>query len=349
MKNGSIRAAILLLSLSFSWSASPARAEPGKLYRYTSTLMDGTGAGDELLFVSGSRAEVFAKLKSDDGARLLAFDMDGLEPRAVKLWWVSANQRELIGTIESLPAEKAVRSEIFPSGRPAETVAVPVSPWALSDTLSLLNLAFAARKDPEASFTMGMVGLHFEAGQPPVRFAGPMKASYVGEEERGGVPTRKYRLEGEGVQNGGGFAWVHREENRIEALETDAGKGPEGIKLQLVSARSLDSAGWEEEKRAQLGEPTPTGPVDAVEVKPHPCRVPGYEKEVLCATYPVWENRETKQGRKIGLNIVIPPRRSGRTSSPTRSSNSAAAPGRGSRGAPPGMPGATCARSATSC
>ncbi|HSG38009.1 MAG TPA: alpha/beta fold hydrolase, partial [Thermoanaerobaculia bacterium] len=55
------------------------------------------------------------------------------------------------------------------------------------------------------------------------------------------------------------------------------------------------------------GPPKRLGPVEAVEVKPHPCRVPGYDKEVLCATYPVWENRETRQGRKIGLNIVILP------------------------------------------
>jgi len=43
------------------------------------------------------------------------------------------------------------------------------------------------------------------------------------------------------------------------------------------------------------------------EVRPHPCRVPGYEQDVLCATYPVWENCGTRQGRKIGLNIVMLP------------------------------------------
>jgi pimeloyl-ACP methyl ester carboxylesterase len=45
-------------------------------------------------------------------------------------------------------------------------------------------------------------------------------------------------------------------------------------------------------------------PVPAVESKPHACRAP---VEALCATYPVWENRETKAGRRIGLNIVILP------------------------------------------
>ncbi|MFP5288998.1 MAG: alpha/beta fold hydrolase, partial [Thermoanaerobaculia bacterium] len=53
--------------------------------------------------------------------------------------------------------------------------------------------------------------------------------------------------------------------------------------------------------------PAPAGPVAAAEKKPYPCRVPGYDQDVLCASYPVWENRATKQGRKIGLNIVILP------------------------------------------
>ena len=48
-------------------------------------------------------------------------------------------------------------------------------------------------------------------------------------------------------------------------------------------------------------------PVAAVEEKPHPCRVEGVREEVLCATYPVWEDREKKTGRRIGLNIVILP------------------------------------------
>lgn len=38
-----------------------------------------------------------------------------------------------------------------------------------------------------------------------------------------------------------------------------------------------------------------------------PCRIKGVENEVKCATLVVIENRETKQGRKIGLNIVVLP------------------------------------------
>ncbi len=54
-------------------------------------------------------------------------------------------------------------------------------------------------------------------------------------------------------------------------------------------------------------QPARQSPVEAVEVKPHPCHVPDVEQEVRCAVYPVWENRETRKGRKIGLHIVILP------------------------------------------
>src|SRR5258708_2983451 len=50
-------------------------------------------------------------------------------------------------------------------------------------------------------------------------------------------------------------------------------------------------------------------PVPAVESKPHPCQVQGLAEDALCATFPVWENRDRKSGRKIGLNIVVLPAR----------------------------------------
>jgi pimeloyl-ACP methyl ester carboxylesterase len=36
-----------------------------------------------------------------------------------------------------------------------------------------------------------------------------------------------------------------------------------------------------------------------------PCKVEGLEEEVLCGNLPVWENRTTKQGRKIDLYMVV--------------------------------------------
>jgi pimeloyl-ACP methyl ester carboxylesterase len=51
----------------------------------------------------------------------------------------------------------------------------------------------------------------------------------------------------------------------------------------------------------------PRTAVAAVESKPHTCQIEGIQGETFCATYPVWEDRDRKSGRKIGLNIVVLP------------------------------------------
>jgi len=40
-----------------------------------------------------------------------------------------------------------------------------------------------------------------------------------------------------------------------------------------------------------------------------PCRLPGLDAPAECGTYEVWENRETKQGRRLKLNVAVLPAR----------------------------------------
>jgi pimeloyl-ACP methyl ester carboxylesterase len=49
------------------------------------------------------------------------------------------------------------------------------------------------------------------------------------------------------------------------------------------------------------------GRTAAVESKPHACSLDGIPDPARCATYTVWENRETQAGRRIPLNIVVLP------------------------------------------
>jgi pimeloyl-ACP methyl ester carboxylesterase len=59
-------------------------------------------------------------------------------------------------------------------------------------------------------------------------------------------------------------------------------------------------------------DPAPAGgkPPRTVRQRLTPCHVPNLAEEVLCGTYSVWENRATKSGRKIELNIVVLPAKS---------------------------------------
>src|SRR6202035_3795103 len=46
---------------------------------------------------------------------------------------------------------------------------------------------------------------------------------------------------------------------------------------------------------------------DPARLTPTPCKLAGYEGEARCATFEVFENRETKSGRKIGLKLAVLP------------------------------------------
>lgn len=46
---------------------------------------------------------------------------------------------------------------------------------------------------------------------------------------------------------------------------------------------------------------------DSIYQKLNLCKLPGIDDSVLCGSYPVFENRQTKQGRMIPLNIVVIP------------------------------------------
>jgi len=61
--------------------------------------------------------------------------------------------------------------------------------------------------------------------------------------------------------------------------------------------------------RAAEVPPTPSEPVPL-----HPCHVEGTTEEVRCATYVVFEDRESREGRRIPLNIVVLPALGGKPS-----------------------------------
>ncbi len=63
---------------------------------------------------------------------------------------------------------------------------------------------------------------------------------------------------------------------------------------------------------------TPGWAADPVPVAPRPCKIESVEGSVLCASFPVWENRQTRKGRKIPINVVILPASSNSASKPKK-------------------------------
>jgi pimeloyl-ACP methyl ester carboxylesterase len=290
----------------------PNRVPAGTVYHYTKSNVDGTGRQDVSLYMAGDHVEVFRRPPGAWNGDLAILSMDWAdgEARRIEAWSVEGGggkQLELV--FEALPAQKALRGELFFIGRPAETIEAPAPPWHLWNLdLASLAVALPHLADPAGSFTFGVVSLVFAPNQTPFRYDGPVTASFVADEDRGGVPTRKYKLSGEGLRGREGALWVARKGGHLQDVEIGPADEDEGsLKLHLEKVERMDPAGWERFRTAQLGEGPPEGPVEAVTVRPHPCKFPGVAEEIRCATYAVWEDREARKGRKIGINLTILP------------------------------------------
>lgn len=291
----------------------PDKIGVGKVYHYVKSNVDGANPVDVFLYLAAKdRIEQLGLQPGGQGGALMTGTMDwsAFSLGSFQWWHLEPGTKQLIAIVEGLPREKAIRAEVIPSGRPAETIAVPVFPWHVYGLdLASLNAAFRHLADPEGSFTLGLTDPVFEPAQPVFRYDGPVTVSYVGTEDRGGVPCRKYKIDGEGVEGKGGHIWVSRAEGHIQDLEIARPNNPErqSFKLALKGVETRDRAGWDRLVSERIGPATAAGPVEAVTSPPKPCRVPGLEEEVECATYAVWEDREARKGRKIGLNVVILP------------------------------------------
>lgn len=291
-----LSAALLML---LAVSAVPLAAQTGKIYHYVRSEPGGSGEVDLWVYFEKDRTELFQLPRGTRRALLTVQTPDRLD-----VWEVGPERKALFARIEAAGAEQA-RIEVFPLGRPAETIARPRGPWTLYLSFPALAPAFQQKA---ASFEVSLATPVFAPGQPAIRFDG-LTVSFVGEEEKGGVRARKYRMvRGQGEA---GFAWV-TPQGDLQAAELDVpneeGEGePQKTVLRLEGVEASDRAGWEKLRTARLGSAPQEGPVEAKTVAPHPCRVPGLDEEVRCATYAVWEDREGKKGRKIGLNIVVIP------------------------------------------
>jgi pimeloyl-ACP methyl ester carboxylesterase len=296
--------ATLLTLLAASAMSTAALAQTGKVYHYVQSQADGSQPADVWIFFDTDRVEQLLLNRGSRNGSLSVQTQDG----ASSMWEVNAQEKVLFARVEPAGPEQA-RVEVFPTGRPAETVARPAVPWTFYQSFPVLTPVFRQRAGSSESFQVSLATPVFARGQAPVRFDGPATISFVGEEERGGTKSRKYRI-AQG-QDEVGFAWVSSEGDFREAEllwppEDEDGKAQKVV-LRLDGVEASNRAGWEKLQTARFGTAPDEGPVEAKTVSPHPCRVPGLDEEVRCATYAVWEDREGKKGRKIGLNVVILP------------------------------------------
>lgn len=237
-----------------------ARALPaGTVLHYVKTNIDGSRPEYVSQFVaSGDVLESFKFHPKLPPAGLVIAEMDWkfFAAKSLKSWRVlGKHERTLFGTLTFDAAAR--RAEVsLPSVRSAaETFNFKRVPIHLYNfDFGSLNFALPHLSDPKGSFRIGVADPTFKESGPLVEYKGEVTVTYLKDERRNRVAVRKYRIDGAGLQNRGGFIWVNRRRGWIEDMEIDLPDNPDwtSFKFKLLRVERMSRAAWEQFIESQL-------------------------------------------------------------------------------------------------
>ena len=240
----------------------PDRVPLGRVYHYLKTNIDGTRPEHvSILLKARHRIESFKYHPGEEPAGLVTADMDWavFSVRRIESWQVFADgTRKLAAKLEALDGGKRVRVEMPMLDKPAETVEIGRLPWHIYNfDLASLGFTLPHLVDPTGRFTIGIADPNFGPEGPVFGYKGEVEVTYVGEETRNGVLCRKYRIDGPGLQNRGGFLWTNHAEGHIEDIEIALPDNPnwQSFKFRLTGVETMDRAAWERFQREKIQPP----------------------------------------------------------------------------------------------
>lgn len=237
----------------------PERVRVGWVYHYLKTNIDGTKPEHVSVYVAArGRIESFKYHPPRAGrAGLVIATLDWKLFSATRLesWQVWSDRRQLFATLDYDAADSSVTVSIPPTGRPPERVSVRHIPFHVYNfDLASLSFAFPHLARPREAFTVGIADPTFKDAGPLFHYKGEARVTYAGEERRGGVACRKYRIDGEGLEGRGGFVWVNKRRGHVEDIEVALPDNPEwqSFKFRLTGVERMTRGAWERFIKAQF-------------------------------------------------------------------------------------------------
>lgn len=224
----------------------PERVPVGRLYRFDKSNIDGTHKGEILLYVvSRDRLEAWKPGKS--WSTLVTADMDWnrFSVRRFESWRHPAEGKpELIATLD-LPAgsnqgQVTLRGQSYPT----EIRNFPAHSYDFD--FGSLNLTLPHLVDVKSPFTVTVADFAMKDGKPAFVEKGPIELAYEGDEKRQGVRSRRYRIDGPGLENRGGKIWVDARRNHVVDYEIAIPdeEGFNSVKLALRSFEPMSLEAW---------------------------------------------------------------------------------------------------------
>ncbi|MCI0415530.1 hypothetical protein L0222_22375 [bacterium] len=101
-------------------------------------------------------------------------------------------------------------------------------------------------KNPTEAFKVGIADPTFAEEGPGVKYRGEVNVEYVSEEKRNEKDCLKYRIDGAGLENRGGFLWVNKAEGHFEDVEIALPDNPNwsSFKFLLMKIEPMTADQW---------------------------------------------------------------------------------------------------------
>jgi hypothetical protein len=231
----------------------PNKISVGTVYHYVKTNKDGSDPERISVYVAAKdRLEVFKFHPESPGSRaalVIAFlDWNIFCVRRLESWTMTgADEKTLTAKLEYLPSEKVVTVELNAPEKTEEKTQIPYLPFHVYNfDLTSLNIAMPHLVNPEGKFTIGIADPNFGESGPLFLYRGEAQVEFVGNEERNGIPCRKYKIDGPGLENRGGFIWVDKAKGNFVDLEADLADNPnwKSFKLKLDQTEQMNETQW---------------------------------------------------------------------------------------------------------
>ena len=217
----------------------PSKVDVGSVYHYVKSNKDGSLPEQIVIYVAAAdRLEVFKyhpETKASQSALVIAYlDYKLFHADKLESWRVtSLTDRALVASLEFDEKTKMVEVKIGDGA--TEKTEMKYIPFHIYNfDLSSLNFMMRHLADPESSFQVGIADPNFAQEGPLFLYRGEVKVDFAGDEKREGQDCRKYKIDGPGVSNRGGFIWVRKDGEFFQEVDMDLPDNPNWQSFRLV-------------------------------------------------------------------------------------------------------------------
>lgn len=237
----------------------PRKIVTGVVYHYLKTNIDGTNPEHiSIRIAAKDRIESFKFHPKGARAGLVIATMDWsiFSVKTLESWQVYKDKEKVLAaTLVYLPDTKEVAVTLPFMNRSTEKVSIPFVPFHVYNfDFASLSFAFPHLVNPTKTFRIGVSDPTFSDAGPAFRYRGEVDVTFIGNTVRGGVPCRKYRIDGPGLENKGGFIWINRRTRYFEDVEIQLADNPnwQTFKFKLKKMERMNDAEWQSFMKAQF-------------------------------------------------------------------------------------------------